>query len=160
MAKSKSYHTTKTLPSDLNSPSIRVVTVNTSLPVKLYRPPPLTLPKLSPLLFQTPVRKSVLRLEDRRAWHPDKTVYRKIPSPAAAASPRSGALLKLSPRRLMHPGSLLRLPNISDLIGFRTPGRVAICVRRRIRKEIMHALGKAGKGHKRPRHNAFSKVKC
>lgn len=46
---------------------------------------------------------------------------------------------------------------------FTSPRAVLVCVRRKIRKEIMHALGRTGRGgvgNRTPRFNARSKVRC
>lgn len=58
-------------------------------------------------------------------------------------------------------------PYLRPDVRFRLPKLVAICVRRKIRKEIMHASGHAGKGRKHFRQgkpkakwNEFSLIKC
>lgn len=46
-------------------------------------------------------------------------------------------------------------------VGFVRPERVLICVRRKIRREIMHALRFAGgSGNRRPNYNEYSSVSC
>lgn len=41
------------------------------------------------------------------------------------------------------------------------PKKVLVCVRRKLRKEVMHALKHTGKsGQKRPTRNQFSHIKC
>lgn len=45
--------------------------------------------------------------------------------------------------------------------GFANPSKVIICLKRKIRKEIMHALGLSGKtGQKRPVFNEYSHIRC
>lgn len=45
--------------------------------------------------------------------------------------------------------------------GFRNPDLTWICLKRKMRKEIMHALGLSGKRNmKHPTYNQWSKVKC
>lgn len=44
---------------------------------------------------------------------------------------------------------------------FAVPKKVAICVRRQTRKEVLHAKKVAGKsGLKKPRRNMWSKIRC
>jgi len=44
---------------------------------------------------------------------------------------------------------------------FDRPEGVKVCVQRGVRKEVMHASGKAGKGYKRPPvFNKYSKIRC
>lgn len=45
-------------------------------------------------------------------------------------------------------------------LGVRIPNYIAICIRRKVRKEVLHAKRKAGKGHKQPRRNEWSSIKC
>lgn len=45
-------------------------------------------------------------------------------------------------------------------VAFQAPHRVLICLKRKIRKEVFHALGKAGRGVRRPKFNRHSHIKC
>lgn len=46
-------------------------------------------------------------------------------------------------------------------IAFSAPAETLVCVRRRRRKEVLHAKRKTGKrGQRRPRRSQFSEVKC
>lgn len=49
-----------------------------------------------------------------------------------------------------------------QVIGFEHPKRVLICLRRKARREVLHALKKTGRGHGggRKRRNAYSNVRC
>lgn len=49
---------------------------------------------------------------------------------------------------------------LTSRIGFKVPDRVLICVRRRRRREVIHALGVAGGRVRRPRLNRFSSISC
>lgn len=50
---------------------------------------------------------------------------------------------------------------VTPKLAFSNPSKVLICVRRQMRKEILHAFNKAGKrGQRRPRFNQFSKISC
>lgn len=44
--------------------------------------------------------------------------------------------------------------------GFKNPSKVYICIKRKIRREIAHALGFAGSSVKHPRFNYYSRVRC
>lgn len=96
-------------------------------------------------------------LEDRRFWHPDG---QEAPA-ASLVQPR---------HRLVYRGfssSSGRSPSASSFfwpsfsVGFKQPSRVLICIRRRARREVMHALGFAGKVGQRPPHRGpYSSVRC
>lgn len=47
-------------------------------------------------------------------------------------------------------------------LSFANPGKVVTCVKRRVRKEVLHALKKTGGGRRRkpPRRNFWSEVSC
>lgn len=108
--------------------------------------------------------------EDRRQWHPEG-FYR----PAASFSQARHRLELLdqpqrSPPRHTNYQSW-RTPYIRSnfskhlayRIGFQQPDRVLICVRRSIRREVLHALKKTGKGRgakKPPRFNYYSTISC
>lgn len=50
---------------------------------------------------------------------------------------------------------------ISERLSFNVPKRLEMCLRRKIRKEVLHAKNKAGKkGQKRPIRNFWSKISC
>lgn len=85
---------------------------------------------------------NLMPVEDRRRWTPDRT------RPLKRIDGSFG--VGLEARR---PWSLY---------GFRAPFRVVLCVRRKIRRQVMFAVGGAGSGRKmrRPRRNRFSKVRC
>lgn len=82
-------------------------------------------------------------LEDRRQYHP---LGRARPAEAT----------RRQARRLVTRGAKF------ERIGFFTPSKVAICVRRKIRREVLHALKIAGgRGHFRKRRRSFySSVRC
>ncbi|QXP44185.1 MAG: hypothetical protein [Arizlama microvirus] len=97
-------------------------------------------------------------IEDRRDYHPE--------GPARPARSLSSARHRL----VMTPQPQLpsRLPDtftptIPVGVSFEAPRRVAICVRRKQRREVLHALGKTGRGsrhHRKPRKSYYSEVNC
>lgn len=103
-----------------------------------------------PLLFSPARSGQELRvLEDRRVTHLD--TFR----PARTAR-RWTAPVVVAPAKK----ALRRAPLLSGL-RFKAPKQVLICVRRGIRKEVLHAKKVAGRrGLKKPRRSAFSGVSC
>lgn len=93
-------------------------------------------------------------LEDRRLFHPERAVR-----PALSFYRDAGRVIVSkgvsSPQRLRN--------DISSRIGFSVPKHVAVCIRRKERKEVIHAIGKAGRGGRvssRRRRNYWSGVDC
>lgn len=90
-------------------------------------------------------------LSDRRSFYPDP--YRPADysglrlNRSLVAKPRRGSRSLLSPDRLF----------------FRVPHMVHLCVRRKVRKEVLFARGRVGRGgsSSRPKHrNEHSEVSC
>lgn len=92
-----------------------------------------------------PATRSVLAQEDRRRWHP-----------AGALAP-AGALSR-SARGLVLAGS--EGSGLGSAVRFRSPVKVSICVRRKVRREVIMAKGKGGGGHRPPTRNYWSDVQC
>lgn len=99
-------------------------------------------------------------LEDRRLF---------TPSPLGSPLPFRPALRSnFKPARLVvdtnvnRPGrSTWPAAFPSWKLAFQAPRGVMVCVRRHIRREVIHALGKAGiRGQKKPRRTAYSSVSC
>lgn len=113
---------------------------------------PIGLPKLSRLPSVT-----LGQYEDRRTYHPEP--YTR----PAFALPRKAARLVV--RKPKNESSVFNAPYTSPppiSVGFAVPDRVAVCVRRKRRKEVIFALNKTGAGakSKRRRKNAYSNVGC
>lgn len=51
-------------------------------------------------------------------------------------------------------------PNVRSVIAFATPKKVAVCVRRHQRREVLMAKGVGGSRVRRPRRNEWSGVSC
>lgn len=90
---------------------------------------------------------------------------------------RSGRLLEIEDRRRFNPLSVevlrtprkrLRVTQVKKPGGkklrpgffFNTPKFAVMCVRRKERKEVLHARGVAGSKVRKPRRNQWSSVKC
>lgn len=86
--------------------------------------------------------------EDRRLFHPDP-----LPPAASFHTPRHRLVV---PKK--HRVGRGALPHF---LGFQAPKRVLICVRRKIRKEVLHAYKKTGPGSGRPkRRGPYSGISC
>lgn len=128
--------------------------VNTPTPSLTFRLPSVI---RSPLSVVTP---TVLQeIEDRRTYHP---LGRSRPARFSTGGP-SHVTVKDRPRngrfRYSDPfGS----SGTKAFVAFTRPSAVAICVRRKTRKEVLFAKRKAGRGGSQRRHrrNWFSKVSC
>lgn len=104
-------------------------------------------------------------IEDRREWNPEgdfrparsfnQSRHRLTINPVARSTPPNrDRFARLRTLEGLRDGTLAR-------VGFERPDRVMICVRRKIRREVMHALGHAGKGgQKPPKFNFYSKISC
>lgn len=124
----------------------------------------------------SPIARSLLRapktinlrlFEDRRTFHPD--LFR----PAVALPRSSSRLIVGEGIRVGRPNTNVSRPDtvrssfrgsIPHRVGFEVPKDVVICLRRKRRREVLHALGKAGRGgigRGRRRHtNEFSEIGC
>lgn len=100
----------------------------------LLRPTPMVLPSIVP-------DRDVY--SDRRTYRADRSTA--PPSPNRNA----GKIVAFKAPRPFH------------ALGFKIPNQVMICVRRKTRKEVMHAKRHAGKGgHRKPRRNFWSRISC
>lgn len=112
--------------------------------VQRYRPvamPRSTVSLLSPLQAY----------EDRRFFHPDRAM-RPVVSFVRSAS-RVVAKQRV---KFVQPSQT------KAILAFDEPRRVIVCLRRRIRREVLHASGFAGSGRpmRKPRRNALSSISC
>lgn len=103
-------------------------------------------------------------LEDRRTFSPDgfRTPAKSIRSPRHRLTESITYPKSLQRKSLRY----TKYPTFSPVvtvnrIAFEHPEEVAICVRRKIRKEVLHAKKKTGRrGQKRKRFSWFSSVSC
>ena len=111
-------------------------------------------------------RKDLRSYEDRRRYTPD------TPSPARSFSGGRQGLRALPNRNwpagrpnqggVPYTGHMRSLwDQVPVRIGFERPQSMVICTRRQIRREVLHASGKAGKkGQKRPVYGPYSHISC
>lgn len=102
----------------------------------------MAVPRLSDL---TPI---LPQIEDRRAYNPTRSTAR----PGSVS--RDAARLTLRQSRVK--SAQTKAP-----LSFANPDKVALCARRSIRREVLHAKRIAGRsGLKRPRRNYWSSISC
>lgn len=112
---------------------------------------------LRPDLVETfrPVSLSpILReVEDLRSFHPEGAERRPL------SVFGQGATWNVVPSvaRSLTTDSTGRLPGT---LRFNMPREVAVCVRRKVRRQVLWALGKAGGGSAKPRRTWRSNIKC
>lgn len=103
-------------------------------------------------------------VEDNRTYHPEGpnraplSIHHytefEVPNERIRQTPRPNIARPYS-------GATQNIGSLSPQIAFRSPNRVAVCIRRKQRKEVLHALRKAGRGGSRPRrYNRNSQVRC
>lgn len=120
----------------------------TSLPSASLFTGPLTLGLLRPLAQPS----SLQLIEDRRLYHPLDDFR---PARKTSGHPVEPVTVKKTPLNKSR-------AFLAHGLSFHAPNRVVICVRRKQRKEVLHALKKVGrgKGHGRKRRNWYSKIGC
>lgn len=99
----------------------------------------------------------VARIEDRRLFHPEGAF--KAPSSLFRMDRR---IVARSNKAQSYPSVSPRYDtNLSFRVGFAVPNRVAICAKRKIRREVINAKGIAGGSvSRRRRRNYWSDVDC
>lgn len=100
------------------------------------------------------VPSPVTLVEDRRFYNPLGSY-----APARSLNRRSRLVIVSPNVNKSRPVSSFRVPSA---IGFDVPSRVAVCVRRKQRKEVLHALKFTGKGSGGGKHRRtyWSGVSC
>lgn len=113
---------------------------------------------LSPLVGLQPdnseVRSHALsEIEDLRYWHPAETPVRSSRRSGVTPTPQRSRSRSGRQRSFFSP--------VVTVMGFKAPRTVAVCVRRKVRDQVLHALGKTGRGSGRPRRfTKNSNVRC
>lgn len=117
---------------------------------------------LSSLLSSGPALSPLLEVEDARAWHPD-------PEQGALTIGGRFARVVVHSRPVVARANTIFSPSSYPVgfqvpvgVRFESPFKVVTCLRRKIRREIMFARNKAGKGvrKRRPRRSWRSNVSC
>lgn len=95
----------------------------------------------------------LLEVEDRRSFNPDPDV------PARSSRIWRSRLAVPTASRLAGRTASQPVYGVGS-IAFKAPAKVAICVRRKVRKQVLLAKGKGGGSHRKPRRNRYSNVWC
>lgn len=100
--------------------------------------------RIAPIV-QAPV-VALTEIEDRRSHR----------GPPRSISGANYSLVAHQPRKnLARPRT-----KVPYQIAFSNPRQLMVCLRRNIRKRVIHAIGKAGRGNRKPRRNAYSNIRC
>lgn len=114
-----------------------------------------------PRLPRPPVLPSLSLLEDRRFFHPERAFQPALSFVRSASRIVLGGenvnKRKKSSRSNRHYGNR----QTKAILVFNEPSKVAVCIRRHHRREVLFALNKAGKsGQRPPRRNWWSSISC
>lgn len=109
-----------------------------------------------------PYRNQPMLWPDLRVFSPSPQPFKTVYSTPAniVVSPRKKRTYQHSLKKRL---SKLRPAAFqpTSAIAFEEPRVAVVCVRRKIRKEVLHATGFAGKrGQRKPRYNEASEVNC
>lgn len=105
------------------------------------------------------IRKTRDEIRRRRLGNPDYTLPRRL----AQAGPSLGATRRLRERILGRQGSGGGVPALFEIQTKIGQVGNSVCDQRKTRKEVMHALGRTGKGgsgNKKPSYSYKSKIRC
>lgn len=103
----------------------------------------------------------LVMIEDRRSYHPDGYVR-----PLRTLSTSRHRLTSRTVVHATRSTAKRNLPNLfslkNDRIAFQAPDKLLVCIRRKRRKEVIHATGQAGsrRAQKTPRYNQWSSIVC
>lgn len=103
--------------------------------------------RLRPLSTHPRSGHTLTEIEDRRTWSPGVT--------RRSRTPRQIARVLMSIPKASKSRSMSR-----EVYSFKLPLQTAVCVRRDIRKQVIHARGVAGRKVRKPRRNALSSISC
>jgi len=114
-------------------------------------------PRVLPPLIPISMPGELALLGDQRVYHPAGRVrpYAALTNSARVLKPHRGRKLRPTLGRKLTPW-------VSPFVGFSIPSRVAICVRRKVRRSVLHAYGKVGGGGRKKtrRRNSSSEIRC
>lgn len=109
------------------------------------------------LTFTLPRSTSPLTLfEDRRLYHPEQA---QRPALSFRGAKHSLTVTTNTPKKIQ--GRFGDRSQTKGTVAFGQPNALLVCVRRKVRKEVLHAFRKTGKrGNKKPRRNWLSSISC
>lgn len=109
--------------------------------------------------WSEPVGDWLRQVEDWRAFSPAPLGGQ----PYTPARTLWGPPARFVVGRATTPLAPLKKRFLTPVIAFQAPIRTIVCVRRRIRREVMHALrhaGRRGRSGSKPRRTAYSGISC
>ena len=137
-------------------------TISVSLE-RRYRTETVTLPRIR---RYSDASRSATRLRSRRLTIPVVEVP-DIPfsTPAQAhVLPQTDVFARRNPRTIVYSGQALARSSVKPTVNLKalyyTRPDVMTCIRRKQRREVLFARGKAGGPHKRPKYTEESKIIC
>lgn len=109
------------------------------------------------LAFRLPRPTSPLTLfEDRRLHHPEQA---QRPALSFRGAKHTLSVTTNTPKKII--GRFGDRSQTKGTVIFSAPKSVLVCVRRKTRKEVLHAFKKTGRaGQKKPRRNWLSSISC
>lgn len=109
--------------------------------------------RIDPVTFKPNLGLALLQeIEDRRRWRPEPIHARPV------VTIRVGQAARLT---IKQPAKYNAPAQTKARIAFQEPNRLPVCIRRKERREVIHATGQAGrKGQKPPRKNQWSEIQC
>lgn len=136
-------------------------------------------PSLAPDSLSMRARRLMLEAEDRRQFHPEAQLrpaklldgrpsrgLRVAPAVIKKKPVYTKALVEKIGRKAQRARSLRMLEDVPSRVMFESPLDTLICVRRRMRREVLHALQLTGKGSgmrqrfREKNRNWYSDVEC
>lgn len=117
-------------------------------------------------LFVPPKPTAFSAVEDRRRFHPEKATQPARTTSGHPVKPHKPKLAVTAVKRGPDGRPMkkkITLRSIPSRLQFAAPKRTIICLKRKIRKEVLHALQRTGRGHgsrRRPKRNAYSQISC
>lgn len=96
-------------------------------------------------IVQNPV-VALTEIEDRRSYR----------GPVRSISGAKYSLVAHQPKKQLNRPRM----KVPYQVAFSNPRSLMVCLRRSIRKRVIHAIGKAGRGNRRGRRNAYSNIRC
>lgn len=98
-------------------------------------------------------RFALTLIEDRRTSYPGLKPYNR---PVSQLTVGKAARLTLTDATKKYSAPA----QTKATIAFQEPHKLPLCIRRKERREVLHATGKAGGKVKKPRRNEWSEVSC
>lgn len=151
------------------------------MPAKHFKTPTISLPDwfFEPVAFQARVQRremektrsrltkaalgaALMLADDGRRYHPSKPLHRPLRNLQGHQGHRLlvGNPTRSKALRRRQNARSMQFESVPYGIKFEEPNRLLLCIRRKRRKEVIHAIGRAGTKVRPPRRNEYSGVSC